>query len=356
MAPLPEECVHMADEVTKKRDRLSSLDQLRGYAIFGMLLVNSSEVFGFKLEQLRHHRTSYSYADTIAPLFVFVVGITMRLSWLRHSAQVGPAKARSAMFKRFGLMVLIAFAIYAGWLWDALMDIGLAGLLALPLIGKKPRVRIAAAFAMVALYQAVVMLTIYGPWITRAIKLADENTPLLIRLVPLHEELFKVALNGGPLGPLSWCMMLLFGTVAYDWMVADNSRRFVVSCLGWGIGLCAAGYTLSAAWPSVKASWPISAYYMTAPFPLLSTGLCLLQLLAFYTLCDRLHLRIPTFTDVGMNPLVIYIAQCLVLDVAEGFEPPSFSPVVGVCAFAVFYGLFAGLAYGMRRRHIIVKI
>jgi predicted acyltransferase len=345
-----------ADASVSRSTRIPSLDQLRGYAIFGMLLVNSKGLFGVEIDQLKHHRDYFTYADTIAPLFVFVVGMTMRLAWLRNSERLGAKPARAALFRRFGLMALIAFAVYAGWLWDALMDIGLAGLLALPLIGKRPRVRIAAAFGMVAIYQAVAMLTIYGPWITRTVKLDESNMPLWIRLIPLRDALFDVPINGGPLGPLSWCMMLLLGTVAYDWLTQGSARRFALACMGWGSALCAAGYALSAAWPGAKPVWPISAYYMTAPFPLWATGLCLWHLLAFYVLCDRLGLRIPTFTEVGMNPLVIYIAQLLVLDVAEGFDPLQLPLAAGLAGMLLLYGVFAALAYYLKRRNVLIRI
>lgn len=346
----------MESTIPASKKRLVSVDQLRGYAIFGMLLVNAKGLFNIKFEQISHHQEFFTYADTIAPLFMFVVGIGMRLSWLRRSEQVGMAAARKSLFKRFGIIVLIAFVIYAGYLWDALMDIGLAGMSAVMLIDKKPRTRILAAFFMVAVYQALCMFTFYGPWIMREMKLGDENTPLLIKLIPLHGELFDVALNGGPFGPLSWCMMLLFGTVAYDWMASGNERKLVSACLGWGLGLCAAGYLLSMEWPGVKALWPISAYYMTAPFPLWASGLCFLQLLIFYLLCDKLHVQIPTFSDLGMNPLFFYIVQSLVLGVAEAFETPEPPFILGVCGFALFYALFAGAAYYMRRKNILIKI
>ncbi len=342
--------------ITGQLNRIPALDQLRGYAVFGMLLVNATGLFHLETAQLSHHRERFTYADTIAPLFVFVVGMGLRLSWLRRSAQDGAGVARRALAKRFALLVLIAFAIYSGWLWDALMDIGLAGLLALPLIHKSVRVRIAAAFGMVALYQALCLFTVYGQWVTRAIEFGEDNTPLLVRLVPLNDALFGAALNGGPLGPLSWCMMLLFGTVAYDLLAAGNQRKFLTGCLGWGTALCAAGYLLHLEWPGVKAVWPFSAYYMTAPFPLWATGLCFFHLVGFYLLCDKLHLRIPTLTAVGMNPLFLYILQFLVLEVAESFRPEKLSLAAGIAGFAMFYGLFAGLAYYLYRRRIFIKL
>lgn len=346
----------MSEVITGQLKRIPALDQMRGYAILGMLLVNAKSLFHLQAAQLSHHREMFTYADTIAPLFMFVVGMGMRLSWLRRSAQDGAAVVRRAMVKRFSLLVLIAFAIYAGWLWDALMDIGLAGLLAVPFISKSVRARIVAAFGMVTLYQVLCMFTVYGQWVTRAVKFGEDNTPLLVRLVPLKDALFGAALNGGPLGPLSWCMMLLFGTVAFDLLATGNQRKFLTGCLVWGAALCAAGYLLRIEWPGVKAAWPFSASYMTAPFPLWATGLCFFHLVGFYVLCDKLHLRIPTLTAVGMNPLFIYILQCLVLDVAENFRPEKLSLPAGIAGFALFYGLFAGLAYSLYRRKIFIKI
>ena len=346
----------MSNTAPKEAQRITAIDQFRGYAIFAMLLVNAKGLFSLSHEQLSHHREIFTYADSIAPLFLFVVGVGMRLSWLRRSGVDGPAETRKAMIKRYSLLVLIAFAIYGGWLWDALMDIGLAGLIAVWLIDKKPQVRVAAAFILVAIYQAIVMFTVYGAWITWAIKFDGDNTPLLVKLIPLNDALFSVALNGGPLGPLSWCMMLLFGTLAYDLMAGGDRKKFVLGCLGWGLGLCAAGYVLHMPWGEMKAAWPISAYYMTAPFPLWSTGLCFLQLLAFYMVCDILKLRIPTFSAVGMNPLFIYILHILILDVISGFDTPEMSLPLGIAAFLVFYGCFASLAWWLHHRRIYIKL
>ena len=139
-------------------------------------------------------------------------------------------------------------------------------------------------------------------------------------------------------------------------MAAGNERKFLVACFGWGAGLCSAGYLLHFEWPGVKPAWPFSAYYMTAPFPLWATGLCFLHLAGFYLLCEKLHLRIPTFTAVGRNPLFIYILQCLALDVAERFTPEKLSLAAGIAEFAIFYGLFAALANFLYRRKIFIKI
>jgi len=346
----------MSESAPAPEKRITAIDQLRGYAIFGMLVVNASGFFNFKFDQIGHHKDYFTYADTIAPLFLFVVGMGMRLSWLRRAEKMGASDARWAMAKRFTVLVLIGFTIYGGWLWDALTDIGLAGLLALFLIDKAPAIRIGAAFVYLGIYQAMYSWTIYGEWVTRAIKFNGDNAPVLVKLIPQWEELFAVSLNGGPLGPLSWVMMLLFGSVAYDLLSARDEKKFIIGCLAWGIGLCAAGHILHMAWGDAKPEWPNSAYHMTAPFPLWSTGLCFLTLLAFYGVCDKLGIEIPTFTALGMNPLFIYILQTLVLNAIEDFEPENLSPTLGIFLFALFYAAFAALAWGMKKRNIYVKI
>lgn len=345
--------------------RITAIDQLRGYAIFGMLLVNASGFFNLKVDhigplsfadQISHSNKFFTYADTIAPLFLFVVGMGMRLSWLRRAEKDGPTATRWAMSKRFTVLVLIGFTIYGGWLWDALTDIGLAGLLALFLIDKKPAIRIAAAFVFLAIFQAMYSWTIYGEWVIRAVHFNSDNAPVLVKMIPQWDQLFEVSLNGGPLGPLSWCMPLLFGTLAYDLLAARNEKKFITGCLAWGIGLCVAGQLMRIPWGGMKEEWVNTAYRMTAPFPLWATGLCFLQLLAFYFICDKLGFEIPTFTALGMNPLFLYILQSLALSSMENFEPENMSPYLGAIFFALFYAAFAGLAYWMKQKRIYIKL
>ena len=50
--------------------RLTSLDQFRGYTMFGMLLVNFLGGFAICPRILRHTNDYCSYADTIMPQFL----------------------------------------------------------------------------------------------------------------------------------------------------------------------------------------------------------------------------------------------------------------------------------------------
>lgn len=361
----------MSATASESAPRLLSIDQLRGYAIFGMILVNAKGMFGVEIDQLSHHQNYFTYADTVAPIFMFVVGISMRLSWLRRSKVAGEAATRKAMARRFSILVLIAFALYMGWLWDALMDIGLAGLLAVMIIDKSAIVRASAACVMAVVYQSLVSSTIYGPWIMRTTKLTDENIPYLFKWIPYRSTLFDVALNGGPFGPLSWCFILLLGTIACDILQRKVHGRIIIDCLSLGIGLCATGSVMSIPWDEIKPVWPISAYHMTLPFPLWSTGICFLTLLAFYLLCDVGGIKIPTFSTVSFNALFIYILQCVISETEAPQEiikacygrieqplaawNPILAQPLGIGGILVYYLFLASVAYALERKKIFIK-
>ena len=341
----------------KPMQRIASIDQLRGFAILGMLVVNYFSCFDITWSQFHHHKEYMTYADTVAPLFMFVVGMGMRLSMVRRIGQVGLAEARWPVFKRYVLLVLIAFTLYAGYLWDALMNIGLAGLLALAVIDKKPSVRIIMGLLLLTAYQAVFSFTSYGGWLMETVEYNDETLPFIFKLIPLGPELVKCNINGGPIGHWSWCLMLLCGTVAYDLMATRNAGKILAGCLAWGIAFCAAGLILKMDWPGVKAAWPFSKYLMTAPYALWASGLCFLMLLAFYGLCEILNVQVPHLTILGQNPLFIYILQYLIMDSAEHFLPGKTTFLPGVLAgFAVFYAVCYGSAYYLHQKNIIIKL
>lgn len=337
--------------------RIASIDQLRGFAIFGMLLVDYFGCFDHTWSQLHHHREGMTFADIIAPLFLFVVGMGMRLSTLKRLEHDSLPNVRKAILKRYALLTLIAFTLYTGYLWDALMNIGLAGLLAVFLVDKKPSVRITAGLLFLAAYQAVFSLTVYGGWLLRVVKFEDDTMPLLVKLFPFGPELMDCPINGGPLGFWSWALMLLCGTIAYDIMASKNTRTITAGCLAWGVALCVIGYALKIEWTGVKAAWPFSKYYVTAPYALWSSGLCFLILLAFYGVCDLLRVQIPHLTVFGTNPLVIYILQWCIMESACRFIPDETTNWMGIwLGFAVFYGICYGTAYYLHQKKIFVKL
>lgn len=316
--------------------RIQSIDQLRGYAIFGMILVNVLGHFHVMPETFRHHPESYSYADTIAPLFIFVVGIGFRISLPRRIALDGPRRARLHALRRYALLALLG-CIYGGFdfrvsVWDALLDIALAGLLALPFMDKPPAIRLAAAALYLAFYQGCYSLLGYGPWV------------------------MANSIDGGPLGPLSWVFLLLLGTIAWDLASQSTPRAFLIAALLLSLLFIALGWGLKLEWPGWKAEWPFSQKGMSAPYTLYSTGLSFAALLAAHLLCDRLQLRFPLLTVLGMNPLVIYLLQAILGTIACEIIPSNAPWHLALAAFLAVFGACYAVAWTMHRRGIVVKL
>ncbi|MBI4557972.1 MAG: DUF1624 domain-containing protein [Candidatus Hydrogenedentes bacterium] len=319
--------------------RIMSIDQYRGYAVLGMILVNYLGDFDSMPWQFKHHHYGMSYADTIAPLFMFVVGMGFRLSRLRRINDGGLGRSYGAVLRRYLALILVGIVLYGPALdnwrywWDALVDIGFAGILALPFMTRGTVVRSTAAVLYLALFQLVYMTTGYGQWT------------------------MDKSIDGGPLGPLSWAAILLFGTIAYDLIASGERRRIVGHTVGWGLALCVAGWALKVEWPGVKEAWPFSQRGMTAPYPLFSAGLCFFMYLPFYYVCDVKRWRIPHLSELGMNALVVYAVQQALGDMHGSFLVPEDSgPLVAVLGFATFYLACYAVAWRLHKDHVIIKL
>ncbi len=317
--------------------RIASIDQFRGYAILGMVFVNYVGEFKSMPEFFKHHADWMSYADTIAPAFMFVVGMGFRLSFLNHCAKGGLNAARWTALKRYVTLVVVGAILYGpldpvcDW-WDALVDIGFAGLLALPFIEKGAAVRASMAVLYLAVFQALFLYAGYGEWT------------------------MAKSIDGGPLGPLSWAFILLMGTLAYDLLVTADARKIITWALALGVGLFVAGWILKVEWPGVKEVWPYSQKGMTAPYPISSTGLCFLTFAAFYYLCDVRGLLLPHLSVLGKNALVIYIVQQALLDLHEGFISHESGVLMTLAGFVAFYFMCYAVAWRLHKDNIIIRL
>jgi predicted acyltransferase len=350
----------MSDESTATvipKARISSIDQFRGYAILGMLLVDYFGIFRNSWSQLQHAPTGtgMTFADLVAPIFMFVVGMGMRLSFKKRAEHEAVWETRKSLIKRYVLLVLIAFFFYTGYLWDALTNIGLAGLLAVWVVDRKPSVRVVYALIFLGLYQFVFTYTSYGDLIHR-IKYTDETMPLIWKIIPFGPELLNVPINGGPLGHWSWLTMLLGGTIAFDVMMTKDTKKIIIGCLGWAAAFGIAGWVMRAEWPGVKEFWPFVKTWTTTPYSLWSTSLCFLHLLGFYLVCDIMKIKIPHLTTLGINPLFIYLLQWCIMETAHRFLPKEFPMVPLWIGWFLFYGVCYGTALYLRKKNILIKL
>jgi predicted acyltransferase len=315
-------------------NRKLSIDQFRGFAIFGMIMVNYLNHFQVIPETFKHPHYGMTFANTIAPFFLIVVGMGYRISFVNMVNRAGLRPAVIHAVKRYLILIIIGIVLYGPNLrvdiWDALVDIGFAGLLALPFILRSKTVRTFAAFGFLMLYQLLFIYAGYGKW-----TMAN-------------------SIDGGPLGPLSWVSVLLFGTILYDLLTEGNSRQFIRKTLIWGIVLTLLGYLLSLLQP--QEIWQFSQRSMSIAYPILASGIGFLTFLVFYLLNDVYKIELPHLTILGINPLLLYIVQNILIDL-HGNVLPSGAPLwQALSGFVVIYSLCYLVAHYLWRNKMVVKL
>ncbi len=242
-------------------ERLVSLDQFRGYTVVGMLLVNYFGDFAVCPQVLKHSHDYCSYADTIMPQFLFAVGFSLRLTFGRRlQAQVkkqGSSVTYARMIRRLLGLVLVSLVVYhvtpraTSWeqlsamsFWQVfgdplkrqwfqtLMHIAVTSLWLLPVIHRTARIRVAWMVGS-AVAHVLVSYWFNFTWANTA----------------------PNAIDGGPLGFLTWCIPAIVGTLACDFFVpkADSQatstqskhKRSVRPVLFAAFGLLMLGYFMS---------------------------------------------------------------------------------------------------------------
>jgi len=299
-----------------------------------MIMVNYLGHFEVIPDTFKHPRYGMTFANTIAPFFLIAVGMGFRISYVKMVASKGLRQAVLHSVKRYLILILIGIVLYGPDfktdIWDALVDIGFSGLLALPFILSSKRVRTLAAFSFLAVYQLLFIYAGYGEW-----TMAN-------------------SIDGGPLGPLSWVSILLFGTVLYDYLQERSPRDFVRYALVFGMGLTILGYLLSLMQPSEV--WQFSQRSMSIAYPILASGIGFLTYLLFYLVNDRLKVEIPHLTILGMNPLLLYIVQCILISMYGSLLPDKAPLWQALLGYTVIYSLCYLVAHYLWRSRTIVKL
>ena len=315
-------------------NRKLSIDQFRGFAIFGMILVNYLGHFDVIPQTFKHPHYGMTFANAIAPYFLIAVGMGFRISFVKMVARAGYRTSAIHSLKRYLILIFIGLVLYGPNIktdiWDALVDIGFAGILALPFILRSKTVRTIASFSFLIIYQLLFVFAGYGEW-----TMAN-------------------SIDGGPLGPLSWVSILLFGTVLYDFLQECSSRDFIRKTLIYGIILMLLGYLLSLLQP--QEVWQFSQRSMSMAYPIFASGLGFITFLFFYLVNDVYKIELPHFTVLGINPLLLYVIQSILIAL-HGSLLPSKAPLwQALSGFVVIYMLCYLVAHYLWRNKMIIKL
>lgn len=387
-------------------ERLASLDQFRGYTVAGMLLVNYFGGYAVCHQVLIHSHTYCSYADTIMPQFLFAVGFALRLTFGRRMQTQGSFAAYARMIKRLLGLVLISLVIYGvsprAASWEQLQEMSFLEVFGEPLKRQW--------------FQTLMHIAVTSLWLLPVVhRTAKSRVAWMIASAAAHVLLsywFNFtwtntgpnAIDGGPLGFLTWCIPAIVGTLACDYFVQPRDSqpskpRKIKPVVLAACGLMLLGYIMScptrlydvpksqqAELASVKLAedpvlpsmariqaklsatgiagmfaeppfvkppdekarkwnyWMMSQRAGTLTYLTFSAGFSLLVFALFYVVSDVYKIQVPAFRTFGTNALIAYILQQTVVSQAvQTFFPkdsPAWYAYTGLGIFFLITWLF----------------
>ena len=384
----------MSTSQTITSARLTSLDQFRGYTMFGMLLVNFLGSYAICPRILRHTHDYCSYADTIMPHFLFAAGFAMRLSLGKRIEKDGRMPWGRAVRRILGLagVAIVWYSICdflsivrmfqtEHWLtvlatlgkrnlFQTLLHIAATSLWILPVIAATSRVRILYA-ALSTILHIILSWWFNFVWVNSS----------------------PGGIDGGPLGFFTWSVPALCGTLACD-VVRNFGPASALRLAGWGLAVMVFGWLCSfgtmlydvpleqlesqpesrlAADPVVPSaarfqSWhgkiaeppfvppPDSAhrkwnYWMMSQrcgsmsYTTFTAGFSLLLFAIFLWISDQKKLQLGVFRTLGTNSLAAYILS----DVAMWLVSPWIKQTASLGVVFVAFLCFSGIVYGVCR-------
>ena len=306
------------------KERSLALDRFRGLAIILMLVVNDLDtVRGIPAFVKHAPDTGFHVADIVAPLFIFAIAFTYRQSFLRRAAiDKGQAwfhfVSRNLAIIGVGtIFSAISTAAGAPSDWGALQSIGVAGLLALPVMKLPGWARAVIACAALGVYQ-------------------------ILNQGPIREMVF-ISDHGGFLGSLSWAAMLLLCTAMAE-LYEKGMKYFLPATAGLAVH--------AAIWAIII---PISKNRVSASYVLVSVAACCV----IYLLVDLFTKKLPGVKKGlvswwGENPMLCYCLHLMLLGVTRfpflmlGIEERALW--IGLLDVAAIFTVISLVAWQMHKR------
>ncbi len=366
--------------------RWVSLDAFRGLTIAGMILVNNPGSWTYVYPPLRHAEWhGWTPTDLIFPFFLFIVGVSVSLSFAKR---VGRGEARSALMghvaRRALILVLLGLLLAAFPRFDlanlrwpgVLQRIGLAYFVAAPLylwLGARGR-SVACAGLLLAYWAAMTWIPV--PGYGAGDLSPDGNLAAFVDRFLMDGHLWTQSRTWDPEGLLSTVpavATVLLGTLTGDWMLTSRERPHAVRGMAIAGGfLVVAGWLWGLAFPINKNLWTSSYVVFTAGMALLALALCT------WLIDVRGHTRwARPFVVYGKNALAVFVAsgfvaKTLILTTLSGADRgttslyswlynsvfvPWASPINASLAFALAtVGVWWIVLWGMDRRGWYIKV
>ena len=318
--------------VSVKKERLASLDVLRGFDMFWIiggapLAMSVIDFLGigwlmpFKSQFDHVEWNGFSMHDLIFPLFIFIAGISMQfsvMSKIRSGASFGGTFLRVV---RRGLILVVLGCIYNGFFklhLDSFRIPSVLGLIgmsyiwgSLVVMRLKPVGQLIAAIGILVGYY-VLMVFVPVPGYGAGVLTPEGNWASYIdRMIMSGHMLSEYTDPEGLIMTLPASVLVVMGSFAGMIVQSQklSSYKKVGSFVLTGLILLGISLVWSKFFPYNKKLW-------TSSFILLAGGLCYLFFALFYLVVDVWKIRkvFFPFVLIGMNPITIYFAADGLID------------------------------------------
>ncbi|MGH7515899.1 MAG: acyltransferase family protein [Gemmatimonadales bacterium] len=304
--------------------RLPALDVFRGITVAAMILVNNPGNWGQVYAPLRHAAWhGWTPTDLIFPFFLFIVGITTRLSLdARRARGDTDGELRGQILRRGLIIVALGLLVSAFPFFPpehlaslripgVLQRIGVAYLVAgMIVLHGSWRTQVAAAGVILLGYWALLALVpVPGVWYP-TLEPPEATLPAWLDRLLLEGHLWAATRSWDPEGVLSTLPAIasvLLGALAArliqgDQSLAERVRRLAVAG--------AIGAVAGLAWGLV---FPINKNLWTSSYALFTAGAAALGLALCIWLIDVRGWRawIRPFVVFGVNPIVAFVGSAM---------------------------------------------
>ena len=327
-------------DLSKKTERLMSLDALRGFDLFWIIgggaifealaKFTNWPLFTWWAGQLEHkYWEGFAFEDLIFPMFLFIAGVSIPFS-ISKRLQLGQSRKKIYWhaFTRLVLLLALGFLLANGWIQSldfgsfrythVLMRIGIGCFFATVIfLNTKIRGQIFWVVGLLLGYWALMKL-IPVPGFGAGVMTPEGNFAGYVDRLFLPGKFFQWYFPGildpeGLLGHISGVVMGLLGVLTGQFLINEDRNlsglKKVLYIGAAGILFLGIGLVWDLAFPIIKKIW-------TSSFVVFSAGWSLILLSVFYLIIDVWKLKKWSFffVVIGSNSIFIYACQSGVFD------------------------------------------
>jgi predicted acyltransferase len=316
--------------------RITSIDRLRGIAIFLMVIggfIGQVKSMPWLLRHPTDPEALMTLADLVAPMFIFTIGLTFGLSYNKRKERDGkPAAVQHFLLRYFALIgfgaAMTAFENIARDAatrmdWAVFQAIGMSGLILLIFIDLPTFKRFVIGAVLIILYQFLLTYQFY--------------------------DIIVTSNHAGVLGSLSWGAMLIFASCFAD-LFFKNKVEYLLLLAAFIV----AGFITSMFFNPSKLTMSVS-------FTLISTSVSAGGFIAVDFISRFYKRDFDPLTWWGKNPILLYFLNGVVVEFIFGivmppvlwFDAPLWLAIPEAVILAI---LFTYLAWFLDKKKMFIKI